>query len=70
MKKKFIKLISSLLVLAFLVSCMAVFVYADGGEDTTDTEINDENLKLFVNRTFDEGWNYANGFLTSAVGEA
>ncbi|MBQ9070168.1 MAG: hypothetical protein IJY23_02295 [Clostridia bacterium] len=68
MKNKFLKLISSLLVLAFLVSCMAVFVYADTTEDVADEEVGNENTNLFVNRTFDEGWNYANGFLTSSVG--
>ena len=63
MKNKFIRLISSILVLAFLLSCFAVLSFADdsaaapedGAEDTN------EDVTLLINRTFDEGWNYDNG---------
>ena len=68
MKNKFIRLISSILVLAFLLSCFAVLSFADdsaaapedGAEDTN------EDVTLLINRTFDEGWNALNGF-TSGI---
>lgn len=59
MKNKFKKLISALLVLTFVLSAFAVFAYAEteeGGEETP------EKPTVFLNRTFDEGWDLKNGF--------
>ena len=58
MKNKLTKLISSVLILAFLVSCFTVFVFADNGAEAQA----EDGVTLLINRTFDEGWNYANGF--------
>ena len=58
MKDKIIRLISSLLLIALLVSCFSVFAFA------AETEGDEEEIggKLIISRNFDEGWNYNNGF--------
>ena len=67
MKNKLIRIISSVLVLAFLLSSFAVLSFADdtaapeGSEETTN-----EDVTLLINRTFDEGWVATNGF-TSGI---
>ena len=63
MKNRIYKLISSLLILAFIVSCMSIFAYADTAAEASDS-VTEEDITLLVNRTYDEGWNYANGFST------
>ena len=63
MKNKFIKLISSVLVLAFLLSSFVVFASANEGENTeTKQPVDTSKLTVLVNRTFEEGWEFANGF--------
>ena len=57
MKNKLIKLISSLLVAALLVSMTTVFAFA--AED--DGTANDGGVTVLLNRTFEEGWEYSNG---------
>ena len=72
MKNKLSRIISSVLIVAFLVSCLAVFVYADdstaGTDDTTDNAITEKDITLLVNRTYDEGWNALNGFTANLKG--
>lgn len=69
MKSKFIRAISFLLVMAFLVSCFAVFAFADNGAvaDEADEE-NVSSMTLYYNRDFSEGWNAANGVTVDAKG--
>ena len=63
MKNKFIKLISSVLVLAFLLSSFVVFASANEEENTeTTAPVDTSDLFVLVNRTFEEGWEFANGF--------
>ena len=60
MKRRLLKLISAVLIIASLISASGVFSYAAFGDDG---EI--ETLELRVNRTYDEGWNYNNGVTVS-----
>ena len=64
MKNKFIRLISSLLVLSFLVAMFSVFSFAEstGTEEEQQPPVNLENLVLFINRDFSDGWEADNGF--------
>ncbi len=55
MNSKLIKIISSVLIVTFLLSCFTVFAFAETGAATVDT-------KLWYNRTYDEGWDFKNGF--------
>ncbi len=59
MKNKLNKIISSLLILAFLISAFTVFAFANEGEDSAD--LTDENIEVLLNRSFDEGWEFDNG---------
>ncbi len=68
MKKKSIKLISSLLILAFLVSCFSVFAFASTDAQDDSESVTEDDITLLVNRTYDEGWNYLNGF-TSGIAD-
>ncbi|MBE6634952.1 MAG: hypothetical protein E7617_01955 [Ruminococcaceae bacterium] len=69
MKNKFSRIVSLVLILAFLVSSLAVFVYADNGTAASGSKAADtDDIVLLVNRTYHEGWNYANGFTTKANG--
>lgn len=69
MKNRFIRLISSILILSFLVAAFSVFSYAQEStvDDSGSGEIH-ENLQVFFYRTFDEGWDYANGFTSTSPG--
>lgn len=66
MKNKFKKIISSLLIFSFLVAAFSVFSFAgtadeeggSGGENT-------ENLSVLINRGYEEGWDWSNGFDTT-----
>ena len=58
MKNKLIRIISSLLILTFLISAMSVFAFAS--EDSAGE--GESKANVLVNRTFDEGWDYGNGF--------
>ncbi len=55
MKNRLTRIISMLLILAFLVSCLTVFSFAETSEEEK------ENVKLIYYRGFDEGWDYTNG---------
>ncbi len=58
MKTKFSKILSSLLILSFLISMFSVFSFAENSEDSGEDE---DDYTLFVNRDFDEGWGPDNG---------
>lgn len=65
MKNKLSKILSSLLILSFLISALAVF--ASAGASTVSSEITEgeersEYFKVFYNRNYEEGWDYNNGF--------
>lgn len=66
MKNKFTKLISSVLIFAFLLSACAVLASANDTGNTTGGEVKEpvsmEDVTLLINRTFDEGWSAQNGF--------
>ncbi len=55
MKNKFTRIISFLLILASLVSCLTVFSFAETATEEENTS------KLIYYRGFDEGWDYMNG---------
>ncbi len=59
MKNKFKRLISSILIIAFLVSTFSLLVSA---ETVTGETADTSSVELIVNRDFDEGWDYTNGF--------
>ena len=59
MKTKFSKILSSLLILSFLISMFSVFSFAENSEGGDEEGEND--YTLFVHRTYDEGWGPANG---------
>lgn len=59
MKNKFSKILSSLLILSFLIAMFSVFSFAEGSED-------EGGYTLYVHRTFDEGWAINNGLKLSA----
>ncbi len=54
MKNKITKIISAMLLIAFLVSTFAIFASAADDEESSE-------LELLIHRTFDEGWDYNNG---------
>ena len=59
MKNKFSKLISALLIFAFLVSAMSIFSFGAEGEGEGTTS---EEYTLFFNRNYEDGWEFDNGF--------
>ncbi len=61
MKNKLSKILSSLLIISFLMSAFAVFAFAEDSEEDSD-EGKSEYFKLLYNRDFEEGWDYNNGF--------
>lgn len=69
MKKRTNKLISAVLVLAFLLSAFSVLAFAGTGSSAEGImPATDEGIELLMNRPFDEGWSYSNGFETNRVG--
>lgn len=64
------KIISSLLILTFLISAFSVFSFAENTEVTDEyKEVGaNENMTVLYNRTYDEGWDYGNGLKTSEIG--
>lgn len=69
MKSKFLRLISSLLILSFLVAAFSVFSFAEENTDDSESEgENTDNLFVFLNRDYEEGWDYNNGFSTNSLG--
>ena len=65
------KIISSLLILTFLISAFSVFSFAENTEVTDEyREVGvNEDMTVLYNRTYDEGWDFGNGFNISAVGD-
>ena len=59
MKGKFTRLLSLLLMFTLLLSTFTVFISAEEDEETEEDE---EYVELGWNRTYDEGWDIANGF--------
>ncbi len=69
MKNRFIRLISSILILSFLVAAFSVFSFAQENTPSgSGSEEIHQNLQVFYNRTFDEGWDYSNGFTSTSAG--
>lgn len=66
MKKKFSKILSSLLILSFLISMFSVFSFADNTEEGSEEE--EGAHTLFIHRTYDEGWAPNNGMSLSLGG--
>ena len=61
--KKINRIISLFLALSMLLSALAVLSFADGeGGDTTP-----DDIQLYINRTYDEGWDYTNGILSGSA---
>ena len=58
MKIKFNKLISLLLVIAFLVPALTVFAWAEDGDGETATV----DVDVLYNRNYEDGWDALNGF--------
>ena len=71
MKRNLTRFISLILAIALLVSAFSVLSFASTGavaENNGATALADEELELLINRPFDEGWNYSNGFGTATAG--
>lgn len=69
MKSKFLRLISSLLILSFLVATLSVFSFAENTNSGTESKVeNTDNLSVLLNRGFSEGWDHKNGFGSVSVG--
>ena len=69
MKKRINKLVSAVLVLTFLLSAFSVFAFAGTGSSAGGAvAVADDDIELLINRPFDEGWGYSNGFETARVG--
>ena len=67
MKNRFIRLISTILILSFLVSALSVFSYAeDTGYGSESNEIYSD-LQVFYNRTYEDGWDHSNGFTMKSI---
>ncbi len=63
MKTKFHRVLSTILVLASLVSCFAVFASASETSYSIGEEASDlSEIDVVINRDFSEGWDYDNGF--------
>ena len=61
--KKINRIIGLFLALSMLLSALAVLSFADGeGGDTTP-----DDIQLYINRTYDEGWDYTNGILSGSA---
>ncbi len=69
MKNKFIKILSALLVLSFLATTFSVFSFAeDAGSSGVGDQDSLDNLLVFTNRSFSDGWDYNNGFTKNSKG--
>lgn len=70
MKNKLSKIISSLLILSFLIAAFSVFSFAEdtAGDSTTGSGDSTENMTVLFNRTFEDGWDYKNGFQYVSLG--
>ncbi len=68
MKNKISRILSSLLIVSFLISVLAVFASAEANTETEDQGRDSEYFQVFYNRDFEEGWDYKNGFATEVKG--
>ena len=70
MKSKFLRMLSMILILSFLISMLSVFAFAEDEivEDEEEEEEETSQFELLYNRTYDEGWDVANGFNYTANG--
>ena len=69
MKSNFLRILSMILILSFLVSMLSVFAFAE--EDVTEDgeQAEEENLfELLYNRNYSEGWEVNNGLSYTANG--
>ena len=60
-----------MLVFALLLSAFSVLVFANEGAAEASgnaAALADDEIELIINRPFDEGWGYSNGFGTESVG--
>ena len=65
MKRRFTRLVSLMLVFALLLSAFSVLVFANEGAAEASgnaAALADDEIELIINRPFDEGWGYSNGF--------
>ncbi len=65
MKSRFNRIIATILVIASLVSAFSIFVSAEDTESGAPTGPDTSGITLILNRDFDEGWDYNNGFTIS-----
>ncbi len=65
MKNKLSKILSSLLIASFLVSVLAVFASADANTPIQPTEERGDQFEIIYNRSFEDGWDYSNGFAST-----
>lgn len=70
MNKKLTRLISFVLAIALLVSAFSVLTFAstESAEKSGAAPASDNEMDLIINRPFDEGWDYSNGFTTTMAG--
>ncbi len=66
MKNKFKKIISSILIFSFLVAAFSVFSFAET-TDEEGSEENTDNLSVLYNRSYEEGWDWTNGFAYRSI---
>ena len=65
MKNRIYKIISSILVLSFLLTAFSVFSFAETTDSSSVEEApSTENITLFYSRDFQEGWAAKEGFST------
>ena len=62
MKNKYIRFISSLLVLSFLVAAFSVFSFAENTDETETEDPISDFFYVFFNRDYEDGWDWNNGF--------
>ncbi len=65
MKNKLSKILSSLLIVSFLISAFAVLASAQASTTPSGTEERTEYFKVFYNRSYEDGWDHKNGFASS-----
>lgn len=61
------RLLAFLLMLTVLVSLLSVFATA-ADDETTEGEEEEETVNMYINRSFDEGWEADNGFSWNSAG--
>ncbi len=61
MKSKLLRLVATILIIASLVSMLAIFASAETSGEGTEEEPEIPELEVLYNRTYDEGWDLWNG---------